>query len=161
MSDLTPEGRADAPAEREPGALGPEALDFWLGDWELAWAGGGHGTNTIVRGVGGRVIVETFHGDDADGTSLDGLSVSVFEGDAGPWRQTWVDSNGTYLDLVGVEVDGRISFGRTFVEGGQTVLQRMVWLDVTADALRWEWQRSDDGGTTWSTRWAIDYRRRS
>ncbi len=149
---------------RDPGRggrdpLGPDALDFWLGVWELSWDGGGHGTNRIERGVGGRVIVETFRGADDDG-SLDGMSVSVREGDAGPWRQAWVDSNGSYLDLLGVAVDGRISFGRSIVQDGAEVHQRMVWLDVTATGLRWEWQRSTDGGATWTTRWAIDYRRR-
>jgi hypothetical protein len=139
--------------------LGPDALDFWLGDWELSWGEAGHGTNRIERAVGGRVVVETFEGHGPRGT-LHGMSVSVREGDAGPWRQTWVDSSGGYLDLLGVEVDGRISFQRSAVEEGRETLQRMVWLDVAADSLRWEWQRSTDGGTTWEVSWPIDYRRR-
>jgi len=28
--------------------LGPDALDFWLGEWTVSWPGG-HGTNTIRR----------------------------------------------------------------------------------------------------------------
>jgi hypothetical protein len=35
----------------------------------------------------------------------------------------------------------------------------MVWLDVTTDAFRWQWQRSSDGGATWDVAWEIDYRR--
>jgi hypothetical protein len=35
----------------------------------------------------------------------------------------------------------------------------MVWLDVTADAFRWQWQRSADGGSSWDVVWEIDYRR--
>ena len=143
--------------DRDP--LGPDALDFWLGEWELSWGESGHGTNRIERAVGGRVVVETFEGHGPRGT-LHGMSVSVREGDAGPWRQTWVDSSGGYLDLLGVEVDGRISFQRSAVEDGRETLQRMVWLDVEADSLRWEWQRSTDGGTTWEVSWPIDYRRR-
>ena len=147
----------------EPGdgidPLGPAALDFWLGDWELAWPGGGHGTNRIERGVGGRAILERFEGHDPDGTTH-GMSLSIREGEAGPWRQTWVDSSGTYLDLVGVDVDGRISFQRTVTGARGTATQRMVWLDVRPDAFRWEWQRTVDGGTTWTVDWAIDYRRR-
>jgi hypothetical protein len=138
--------------------LGPEALDFWLGDWVVSWVDGGHGTNTIRRILDGRAIEESFDGADADGTLL-GRSLSVRDAADGRWRQTWVDSNGSYLDLVGVDVDGRISFQRDATVGGVAVVQRMVWLDVTPDAFRWQWQRSKDGGATWTVAWEIDYRR--
>jgi len=142
----------------QPDPLGPEGLDFWLGEWALSWGDAGHGTNRIERTVGGRVIQETFEGHGREDT-LHGFSVSIREGEAGPWRQTWVDSSGSYLDLLGVDVDGRISFQRRAVEDGVEVTWRMVWLDVTSTSLRWEWQRSTDGGATWATAWAIDYRR--
>jgi hypothetical protein len=142
-----------------PDPLGADALDFWLGDWELTWGESGRGTNRIERTVGGRVIQETFEGHGPRGTLL-GFSISIREGTDGPWRQTWVDSTGSYLDLLAVEVDGRISFQRTSLEDGVNVTQRMVWLDVTPSSLRWEWQRSIDGGDSWETTWAIDYRRR-
>ena len=35
----------------------------------------------------------------------------------------------------------------------------MIWQDVKRDSLKWLWQRSDDGGRTWTTQWEIDYRR--
>ena len=114
-------------------ALGPDALDFWLGTWQVSWTGGGHGTNTIRRILDERVIEETFDGHDPDGHLL-GHSVSVRDTADGRWRQTWVDSNGAYLDLVGVVVDGRIAFQRETTIDGARVLQRMVWVDVTADA---------------------------
>jgi hypothetical protein len=138
--------------------LGPDALDFWLGEWVVSWADGGHGTNTIRRILDGRAIEESFEGADAD-SSLLGRSLSILDAADGLWRQTWVDSNGSYLDLVGVETDGRIAFQRAAVVNGAAVRQRMVWLDVTADAFRWEWQRSTDEGATWAVAWAIDYRR--
>lgn len=67
--------------------------------------------------------------------------------------------DGAYLDLVGVEVDGRIGFQRQSIVGGVAVLHRMVWLDVTTDAFRWQWQRSGDSGRSWELVWEIDYRR--
>ena len=138
--------------------LGPDALDFWLGDWELSWDGDGHGTNTIRRILDDRVIEETFDGRDADGVLL-GRSVSVLDRRDGRWRQTWVDSTGAYLDFIGVEVDGRISFQREAVIDGASVVQRMVWLDVRPDGMRWQWQRSGDGGATWAVVWEIGYGR--
>ncbi len=152
MAEMDPTaGPADDP-------LGPAALDFWIGTWVVSWAGGGRGTNTIRRILDDRVVEESFDGSDPDGT-LRGRSLSVRDPGDGRWRQTWVDSNGSYLDLVGVVADGRISFQRDAIVAGVSVLQRMVWLDVTPDAFRWEWQRSGDGGATWDLAWAIDYRR--
>jgi hypothetical protein len=135
--------------------LGDGALDFWLGDWTVSWPDG-TGTNSIRRILDDRVIEEIFESHGTDGGVLLGRSLSVPGSADGVWRQTWVDSSGGYLDFVGVDVDGRISFQRTGPRGG---LQRMVWLDVTTDSLRWEWQRSADGGVTWTVMWALDYRR--
>jgi hypothetical protein len=138
--------------------LGDDALDFWLGTWNVTWAGGGQGTNTIRRVLDDRAIEESFDGRD-ETSSLEGRSLSVRDTADGRWRQTWVDSTGAYLDFAGVVVDGRISFQREATPGTGTVLQRMVWLDVTADAFRWQWQRSADGGASWDVVWEIDYRR--
>jgi hypothetical protein len=138
--------------------LGPDALDFWLGTWDVTWAGGGHGTNTIRRILDDRVIEESFDGADAD-SRLIGRSLSVRDTADGRWRQTWVDSTGAYLDLAGVVADGRIAFIRDKSVDGRIVSDRMVWLDVTSDSFRWQWQRSTDGGTTWELTWEIDYRR--
>jgi hypothetical protein len=143
---------------RSSDPLGPDALDFWLGDWVVTWADGGRGTNSVRRVCDGRVIEESFDAGDADGTLL-GRSLSVLDGSDGRWRQTWVDSNGTYLDLVGVESDSRISFQRETVIDSRPVVQRMVWLDVETDSFRWQWQRSSDDGASWEVVWEIDYRR--
>jgi len=151
MSDMT------ADAARDP--FGPDALDFWLGEWDLSWEGG-QGANRLTRVVGGQGILEDFEGRDQDGT-MRGMSLSIRERETGRWRQTWIDSHGSYLDLAGVEVDGRIAFLRTLVVDGKPIQQRMIWSHVSADALRWVWQRSVDGGETWMAVWSIDYRRRA
>ncbi len=127
------------PAVTDP--LGPDALDFWLGTWLLSWTGGGRGSNTIRRILDDRVIEESFLGGDPDG-SLAGRSLSVRDAADGRWRQTWVDSTGAYLVFVGVAVDGRIAFQRETVLDGVPTVQRIVWLDVGTDTLRWEWQHS-------------------
>lgn len=138
-------------------SLGADALDFWLGTWAVSWSGGGRGTNTVRRILDDRVIEESFEGHGPDG-SLRGRSLSVCDMD-GRWWQTWVDSTGAYLDLAGVEVDGRLAFQRTATVDGVTQTQRMVWLDVTTDSFRWQWQRSDDAGASWTILWEIAYRR--
>jgi hypothetical protein len=138
-------------------ALGPDALDFWIGAWTVSWPGGA-GTNQIRRILDDRVIEEIFECQGAD-EALSGRSYSVLDAQDGRWKQTWVDSSGAYLDFVGVAADGRISFQRPASAETPEVLQRMVWLDVSADAFRWEWQRTEDGGRTWQVAWPLDYRR--
>jgi hypothetical protein len=135
--------------------LGDDALDFWLGDWTVSWPNGS-GRNIIRRILDGRVIEELFESASADGEVLLGRSLSVRDSADGVWRQTWVDNTGSYLDFTGVDVDGRIAFQRTGPQGG---FQRMVWLDVTPDGFRWEWQRSTDEGVSWTVLWPLDYRR--
>jgi hypothetical protein len=137
--------------------LGPDALDFWLGTWSLSWGEDGTGTNRIGRILDDRVIEEAFAGSSPRGVLL-GRSLSVLDED-GSWRQTWVDSSGSYLDFIGVEAEGRIAFERTSTSDGVAVVQRMVWLDVTPDSLRWQWQDSRDGRATWRVNWEIAYRR--
>jgi len=135
-------------------------LDFWLGEWSATWEGG-HGTNRVVRDFDGKVIHEHFHAaPDTDGTgALRGESWSVFSPRRALWRQTWVDTDGSYFDLVGERVDGFFSFVRDAPEIGERGRQRMVFRDVEANRFRWTWEATLDGGATWELRWEIDYRR--
>jgi hypothetical protein len=136
-------------------------LDFWVGDWDVTWEGG-HGINRIARVLRDRVILEEFDEapESGGGDALHGRSWSVFDADRRLWRQTWVDDQGSYLDLGGGRADGCFTFERAAPERGDRARQRMVFRNVTADAFRWTWESSPDGGAPWIVRWAIDYRRR-
>jgi hypothetical protein len=135
-------------------------LDFWLGEWQVSWDGG-HGTNRVTRILGDQVLLEEFEeAPSADGTpTLHGRSWSVFDPARGLWRQTWVDNQGSYLDLVGETVDGSFAFGRAAPERGPTARQRMVFRDLEPDRFRWTWESSPDDGATWLPRWEIAYTR--
>lgn len=148
----------------------PEArqFDFWLGEWDLSWpaeqtsgqAGEvGHGTNTITRLFGDCVIEENFAFADQ---SFLGRSVSVYDAQAGMWRQTWVDNQGGYLMFVG-NYDGETMELRTptVEQDGEWLVQRMVFSNIERDSLNWDWQGSRDGGETWNDLWNVTYQRRS
>ena len=148
----------------------PEArqFDFWLGEWDLSWpaeqSGGvkgerSTGRNSIRQMFGDCVIEENFTTDDG---KFRGHSVSVFHESAGLWRQTWVDSAGGYLVFTG-SFDGERMALSTEPEqrDDETVVQRMVFGDITEDSLEWVWQGSRDGGATWNDLWNITYRRRN
>lgn len=156
---------AAAPAQAPPtySCDGPEsrALDFWLGEWELTYAGQdgkpAKSRNRITKVLNGCAILEEFTG--APGTRLDGRSYSVYDRNARQWKQTWVDNTGSYLDFTGTTDAGDAVFIRDAERQGKRFRQRMIFQDVKADSLTWRWQRSDDGGATWATQWEIGYRR--
>ncbi|HEU4321216.1 MAG TPA: DUF1579 family protein [Acidimicrobiia bacterium] len=147
----------------------PEArqLDFWLGEWDLSWPAqqtGGEpgerltGRNSITRLFDNCVIEENFTTRDG---GYRGHSVSLYDERAAVWRQTWVDSSGSYLWFTGGVVDGVMVFATEPTErDGEIVVNRMVFNDVTPDSLEWAWQRSSDVGRSWTDLWNISYVRR-
>jgi hypothetical protein len=104
------------------------------------------------------VIVENFNG--TPSIPLRGMSVSTFGRQLGKWQQTWVDNEGGYLDFVGEFKDGQMVLQRKGTVGGKEFMQRMVWYNITADKLDWNWERSDDEGKTWKVLWKIKYSRK-
>ena len=124
-------------------------FDFWVGEWEARWGEEGRGRNSITKELDGKVVFERF-----ESPQLNGISVSVQCAD-GVWRQTWVDSDGNYLDFEGGP-DGEAMELRRAANGS---VFRMRWHDVERDAFRWDWERSDDGGATWEPLWQIAYTR--
>jgi hypothetical protein len=149
-------GQQNAPCSR------PEArqFDFWIGDWGYT-SNRGTGINNIRSVLGGCVIYESFNqvaGEEGD--PLSGWSVSVFDAPAGKWKQTWVDNSGGYLDFVGEFKDGKMVLSREAEAAGKKFLQRMVWHNITRGAFDWNWERSEDGGKSWTALWEIHYFRK-
>ena len=128
--------------------------DFWVWDWDATTGGQAQGVNHITKRWD-RVVVEEFKG-----TNMEGHSVSVYDTNTKCWKQTWVDSQGGYLDFTGGFADGKMTLSRSFAKDGKTILQRMVWYDITPDAFNWNWERSDDNGATWKVNWNIHYTRK-
>lgn len=154
LAQQPPQYGCDSPESRQ--------LDFWVGEWDLAYKSGnqeGRSRNRITKTLDGCVILEEFTG--PPGTKLVGRSHSTFDRATKSWKQTWVDNTGAYLDFPvgGLLPDGRMHFAREAGPAGKRFRQRMVWDEVKADSLKWLWQRSDDDGATWKTTWEIEYRR--
>jgi hypothetical protein len=70
-----------------------------------------------------------------------------------------VDDSGNYWAFTGGFADGRMTLVTDDIVDGKPVKLRMVWHNIAADTLDWNWERSDDGGETWRVLWAIHYRR--
>jgi hypothetical protein len=156
----TPQPAPDPCTTREQ-----KQLDFWVGEWELTWPGQkagelGYGTNTIKRILDGCVVQESFSGQEA--MHLRGTSVSIFDLNAGKWKQTWVDNEGGYLDFTGEFKGGQLVLQREATKrDGTKLLQRMVWKNIGPNELDWSWETSRDGGNSWQVQWPIHYKRKS
>ena len=154
--------QANAPAA--PSCTGPEyrTLDFWVGDWVAHdQSGKAIGTNRITRDEYGACVI-TEHFQMSDGTMI-GHSVSMYRPGLKQWRQNWVDSQGSYFDLVGGPVSGS---DHSFVFENKRVTenqahQRMIFQDVKPDSFLWRWQQRPNADAQWSDSWVIQYRRKA
>jgi hypothetical protein len=139
-------------------------LDFWVGEWDLTWPGNKagevqRGTNSIRRVLENCVVEENFSG--GSDMHLRGMSVSIFDTNAGKWKQTWVDNEGGYLDFIGEFKDGQMILARGVTRpDGTKGIQRMVFKNISSDEFDWSWEGSKDGGKTWQVAWPIHYKRR-
>lgn len=139
------------------------ALDFWVGEWRAEWDLSGHkatGTNVITRDeYGDCVITERFRYDDG---SFRGFSVSTYRAAERQWRQTWMDDQGGYFDLVGGPTKGA---GHDFMLenkriGESAPFRRMIFQDVRWDSFTWRWQGRNSADEPWVYNWVIRYSRK-
>ena len=149
--------QARTPVEVEVEAVRRQ-FDFWLGEWDATWGDGDQGTNSVYQDFEGKVIVENFDGRPA--SEYQGLSLSVYDVSAGRWKQTWVDSEGNYLDFVGGWDGSEMVLCReSTTPEGTPASFRMRWFEIGDEAFDWAWERSLDGGAAWEALWEIRYSR--
>jgi hypothetical protein len=135
-------------------------FDFLLGEWDCTWHADGVkqvATNSVYLDLDGKLVVESFDG--RPSIDFQGLSFSVYDRSARCWKQTWVDSEGSYLDFAGSFENGVMELRRDGEVEGAPASFRMRWENIERDSLDWSWQRSDDDGKTWTALWEIEYRR--
>jgi len=153
-------------AERPPAQC--RQFDFWVGDWDVhvrmptgpgqdRWQEG-QATNKITSRFDGHVIEEHFDGSHLP-QPLTGMSVSVYNPKLEKWEQTWVDDQGSYIDLVGEFKDGKMILTHKVKPLGRKVIFRMVFEDIARDSFLWKWERSDDLGKSWLLRLQARYTR--
>ena len=142
------------------------SYDFWVGKWNLSWEDAkgnkGSGTNYIHKILDGKVIEENFEAKEGLYAGMKGKSLSVYNPQTKKWHQAWADSQGSYFDFYGAEMDGHMVFRtKEIKKDDKVIIQRMVFKDVTEDSLTWDWEITTDGGKTWNLSWRIKYSRES
>lgn len=140
-----------APRPRPCTAPVHRQFDFWVGAWDVVGADGKFaGTNRIELVDGGCALYESWS---SGGGGYTGRSLNSVGGD-GRWRQTWVDTGGLRLELVGGLVDGKMVLeGETppAAAGGPPTKNRITWSPEPEGRVRQHWETSADGGKTYTT----------
>jgi hypothetical protein len=138
---------------------GPDDFDFWLGTWTANWGDAGeHGSNLVRRMLNDFVIEERFDG--RPGANFRGMSVSVFDRHRDLWLQTWVDDSGNYFALEGARRrDEMVLLCARHNHESRDAVFRMRFYVSEPKAVNGSWERSDDGGASFTLNWHIAYQR--
>jgi hypothetical protein len=136
------------PCEGIPAA---SQFDFWLGDWEVRRPDGTvAGQSVVTRRDGGCSVVEDWTG--AGGSSA--TSISYFSPSRDQWRQLWVGSGGTLIDMAGSVTDVGMRLEGTIEYAGQdqVVAFRSTWTVLEDGSLRQQLEEFSlilQGWNTW------------
>lgn len=147
-----PDAAASDSAVPAPAATPPRCssadhrrFDFWVGTWEVRGAAlpeAPPGRNMISLEQGGCVLREQYVNGRYGGTSL-----SFYDAGAGRWRQTWIDNQGQPLLIAGGWQDGSMTISGP---EGAAPTDRVTWTPNADGSVRQLWEKSADGGATWT-----------
>ena len=142
-----------------PAADPRRAFDFWIGTWAVTTAAGQPaGSNEITSIHGGAALREEW----TSARGGTGTSLNAWDAATGKWRQTWVDTSGTFLLLAGgLDASGRmVMTGERPAQDGGTATHRIVWTPLADGRVTQVWTTSKDAGATWTTAADLVYTRR-
>jgi hypothetical protein len=134
------------------------ALDFWLGDWNIAGPGSSATAKSSVTAVLDKcIIVETWDG----GRGHTGENWFGYNADDKSWHGMFADNKGR----VHVFVNGKVASGSAEFSGpsqgtdGQMIVNRVRVVRIGPDKVEQRWEKSSDHGATWTTEFRGEYSR--
>jgi len=159
----TPSPAAPSPAPR-PCVAAPEhrAFDFWVGEWDVRPADHPErppSHSRIERIEDGCVIYEQY----TTPQGYSGRSFNAYHPEKREWQQFWVDNAGGIHHYRGQAKDGNLYYEAASVAlpgEGAPVRLKMTFFNLGKDKVRQFFEKSADGGKTWSKLWDLIYTRR-
>lgn len=140
-------------------------FDFWIGNWEAFGVKGQKaGDSKISLILDSCVILEEWTSASAQqGLVYTGKSFNSYNAATRQWQQTWTDNTGNTTEFLrGIGSDGKIVYYADRVAGpdGKTFMRRLTFTRLGEDKVKQFGERSDDGGSTWTTEYDLEYRRK-
>lgn len=154
-----------APRPAPAGCTTPESRqwDFWVGSWEVRPNGSDQviAHSLIEKKYAGCAIRENWMpmGREIAGG---GGSLSFYDSGRRQWRQLWIDSSGTRVELDGGFKDGVMAitgnWGNFAGPGKDALVTMRYQLQSDGEVRQWA-EASTDGGKSWSPAFDFRYRR--
>lgn len=135
------------------------ALDFWLGRWTIAAPGGTRSASSKVTvDLDQCLVVERWDG----GRGHIGENLFAYSADDEGWHGLFADNEGrVHVFLDGKASPGLLQFtGPSRGPGGESVLNRVTIRRLGASHVEQQWEKSSDGGKTWTTAFRGEYTRK-
>lgn len=161
MAEESEAAQAAAPAPMPHDCHGAEngQFDFWVGDWNVyEW-----GKEDSDKEPAHNVIRKLYEGctvreEYTTPGGYSGTSLNFYDRFDGRWHQTWIDSSGTPLYLVGGLEDGKMVLGDDPQDARPR--SRITWAAQPDGSVRQTWEMSRDHGATWDVVFDGHYVRR-
>jgi len=133
-------------------------LDFWVGDWTVTYPGmPGNATSKVSLALDQCLLTETWDG----GKGHSGKNMFAYSADDNSWHGMFADNQGRVHMFEGRAAQGSAEFtGPSRAPNGQTVLNRIRVMRVTANKVTQSWEKSTDKGATWVQEFSGEYSRR-
>lgn len=140
-------------------------FDFWIGEWEAFAPNGNKGGDSKISVIlDSCVILEEWTSVNAQqGLVFKGKSFNSYNAASKQWQQTWTDNTGNTTEFLrGEGSDGKIVYYADKVPGpgAKNFMRKLTFIRLSDDKVRQLGERSDDGGTTWTTEYDLEYRRK-
>jgi len=133
-------------------------FDYWLGSWSVSYGGPPTGTSKVELALDRCMIVESWDG----ARNHSGKTMFGYSPDDHSWYGMFADNEGR----VHIFSQGKVSAGAAEFRGtshgpnGETVLNRVKIVRVSADKVEQTWEKSSDSGATWNLAYRGEYTRK-
>jgi hypothetical protein len=145
--------------DAKPCAIGEHRqFDYWLGNWSVSYGGPPVGTSKVELALDLCMIVESWDG----ARNHSGKTMFAYSPEDHSWYGMFADNEGhVHIFSLGKVAGGAGEFqGTSRGSNGETVLNRVKIVRVSADKVEQTWEKSTDNGSTWKVAYRGEYTRK-